>query len=107
MRNPYKSANSCKDFYKRISEDLGQLNALLKEHIDIVPEAFACPFGCFNDRVKEAVRNAGFSVIFTSYQKMNTLTGDPEELLSLNRYLRTHNKNMHKLINSWDEFYNN
>ena len=97
---------SDEEYTLRIKEDLGRLNSGFEENTGKAPIAFACPFGCFSDRVKEAVRNAGFSVIFTSHQKINTLSGDPEELFSLGRYLRTHNKNMQNLIHSWDEFYN-
>jgi len=94
------------EYSKAIKNDLGRLNAEFRERMGKEPEAFTAPFGCFNDRVKEAVRKAGFPVIFTSYQKMNILTGDPEELLFLKRYLRTHNKDMQSLIKSWDEYYN-
>ena len=93
------------EYREAVKNDLGRLNQAFKEHIGIEPKAFTAPFGCFNDRVKEAVRNAGFSVILTSYQRMNALTGDPEELLSLRRFLRTHNKDMRGLIQSWDEYY--
>ena len=97
---------SDKDYQQVIQEDLGRLNAAFKEHIGIEPKAFTCPFGCYNDRLREAVRRAGFSVIFTSHQKMNTLTGDPEELFMLKRFLRTHGKDMYKLVSSWAEYYN-
>jgi len=94
------------EYQKMINDNLGRLNAEFKDHIGIMPEAFTCPFGSYNDRLKEAVRKAGFSVVFTSYQKMNVLTGDPEELFYLKRFLRVHDKNMDKLVRSWDEFYN-
>ncbi|MDR2649107.1 MAG: polysaccharide deacetylase family protein [Clostridiales bacterium] len=97
---------SDEDYQKIISDDLGKLNEEYKEHLGISPEAFACPFGCYNDRLKEAVRKTGLSVILSSSQKMNTLTGDPEELLKLNRFLREHNKSMEKLVRSWDKYYN-
>jgi len=93
------------EYQSLIAKDLGKLNAAFKEHIGHEPEAFTVPFGAFNDRLKEAVRKAGFSVILTSYQKMNVLTGDPEELFFLKRYLRTHNKDVKGLVSSWDEYY--
>lgn len=100
-----RTYESTEEYQQKINDDLGRLNASYKEHINMTPEAFTCPFGCYNDRLKEAVRKAGFSVIFTSYQEMNTLTGDPEELLKLRRYLRTHDKDMNTLVNSWAEYY--
>ena len=96
---------SDEEYEQAVKEDLWKLNEALKAQIGVVPEAFTCPFGCYNERVREAVRKAGFSVIFTSHQIMNTLTGDPEELFNLKRYLRTHGKNMEKLVYSWDEYY--
>jgi trehalose-6-phosphate synthase len=96
---------SDEEYQRTIRNDLGKLNEEYKMHIGVEPVAFTCPFGCFNDRLKEAVRDAGFSIIFTSYQKINKLSGDPEELMKLNRFLRSHNKNVEKLINSWEEFY--
>jgi peptidoglycan/xylan/chitin deacetylase (PgdA/CDA1 family) len=97
---------SDEEYEKVIKDDLGKLNEEYKEHIGVSPEAFTCPFGCYNDRLKEAVRKVGFSVIFSSAQTMNTLTGDPEELFKLNRFVREHNKNMDKLVSSWDKYYN-
>ena len=96
---------SDEEYREIIKKDLGRLNAELKDHIGVEPEAFTCPFGCYSDRLREAVRNAGFSVIFTSHQIMNTLTGDPEELFNLKRFLRTHGKNMDELVKSWDQYY--
>jgi len=101
---PHKFEND-KEYQNAIEKDLGRLNAKYKEYTGKVPEAFTCPFGGYNDRVKEAVRKAGFSAIFTSYQKMNTLTGDPEELFFLKRFLRTHDKDMQALVKSWNEEY--
>jgi len=95
-----------RDYQAAIRQDLCQLNAEYKEHTGKEPEAFTCPFGGYDSRLKEAVRKAGFSVILTSYQKMNVLTGDPEELLFLKRYLRVHNKDMGSLIKSWDDEFN-
>ena len=93
------------EYQNLINKDLGQLNAKYMEHIGREPEAFTCPFGAYNDRLKEAVRKAGFPVIFTSYQEMNVLSGDPEELLFLKRYLRTHNKYMRGVVDSWAVYY--
>jgi peptidoglycan/xylan/chitin deacetylase (PgdA/CDA1 family) len=100
-----KKWESDEDYYKALTEDLGKLNAEYKEHLGKEPQAFACPFGAYSDRLQAMLRKMGFTVILTSSQKMNKLTGDPEELMKLNRFLRVHNKNMERLIRSWDEFY--
>jgi peptidoglycan/xylan/chitin deacetylase (PgdA/CDA1 family) len=96
---------SDEEYRELLKNDLGKLNEAYKQHLGYAPTAFACPFGAFNDRMKEALRYAGFAVIFTSQQKINKLTGDPEELLKLNRFLRVHGKSVDKLLHQWEQYY--
>ncbi|MDR1000743.1 MAG: polysaccharide deacetylase family protein [Clostridiales bacterium] len=101
---PYKY-ESDEEYRKVLKDDLGKLNEAYEQRLGYMPAAFACPFGAFNDRMKEGLRYIGFSVIFTSQQKINKLTGNPEELMRLNRFLRAHGKSVDKLLRQWEQYY--
>jgi hypothetical protein len=100
-----KKGESMEAYEKAMAEDLGRLNQAYKDHIGVTPAAFTCPFGCFNDTLADILKKEGFQTIFTSYQKINKLTGDPEELFHLNRFVRSHNRDIEKLVSSWNELY--
>ena len=102
-RGALKRSNESEAEYRKVMvKDLGTLNAEFEKYINYNPPAFACPFGHYNDTLCQILKDFGFSAVLTSYQKLNKLTGNPEELYHLNRYVRPHNMDLEKLIKSWE-----
>lgn len=98
-RGALKKKNESPENYQKImAYDLGRLNKAYGDNAGVNPKGFACPFGYYNDTLKETVKNCGFKAILTSNESLNKLTGDPEELYRLGRFVRQHNKNVEKLI---------
>jgi peptidoglycan/xylan/chitin deacetylase (PgdA/CDA1 family) len=100
-----KRSESVDEYEKAITKDIQRLNVAFKEHAGIVPVAFTCPFGAYNDLMRDMLKKIGFQAVLTSYQKVNKLTGDEDELYHLCRFVREHNKNVEKLVRSWNELF--
>lgn len=75
------------------SRDLDLLERRFITYIGEKPVAFAYPFGFYCEEAKEILRSRGYAVLFTCIERVNKLTGDPEELLSLCRFNRPSNMN--------------
>jgi peptidoglycan/xylan/chitin deacetylase (PgdA/CDA1 family) len=101
-----KKWNESKEEYRvSVLNDLSKLSEACKKNIGESPQAFTCPFGCYSDQLGEIIKEFGLPAIMHSYQKMNVLTGNPEELYILKRFLRVHNKNVGEWIESWNELF--
>jgi peptidoglycan/xylan/chitin deacetylase (PgdA/CDA1 family) len=93
------------EYRKHVLDDLAQLREACKKNIGVEPTAFTCPFGCYSDQLGGILKEFGFPAIMHSYQKMNVLTGNPEELYILKRFLRVHNKNVEGWVMAWNELF--
>jgi peptidoglycan/xylan/chitin deacetylase (PgdA/CDA1 family) len=103
-RNVLKRKNESEDEYnKEIAVDFNRLNHKYYHYIGVTPTAFSCPFGLYDDQLKKAVRDCGYSAIFTSWGRVNVLTGDPEELYDLGRFCRRSDTDLDKMIAEWEE----
>ncbi|MDR1538561.1 MAG: polysaccharide deacetylase family protein [Clostridiales bacterium] len=100
-----KWSESAEDYRQHVLEDLGKLSQACLEHIGVAPTAFTCPFGCYSDQLGEILKEFGFPAIMHSYQRMNILTGNPDELYILKRFLRTHNKDVSEWVAKWNELF--
>lgn len=75
--------------YKRLLEkDLSQLQELLYENCNIIPDAFAYPYGAVSDASLDVIKKMGFKASFTCMQKTNILESE-EDLFLMSRFLRT------------------
>lgn len=75
-----------------LTEDLNRTQALVQDATGTRPVAFTWPFGArpLDDSGNPFLKDMGFKVTLTSYQKMNTIErGNPESLFNLKRFLRT------------------
>ena len=83
---------------KLIREDFELSQQLYKEHLGIEPTCFTYPFGSTNENLLEHVKEFGFQATLGTYEKVNVLTGDPEELYDLKRFNRAHNRSIEKYL---------
>lgn len=102
-RGALRRANESEQTYeKMIAEDFKRLNDKLADNAGTVAVAFACPFGNYNDALKQALERAGCAVIFTSAERVNILTGNPEELYRLGRFVRSSDMNLATMLDAWE-----
>ena len=94
-----KKKESEADYIQALECDIIALKSKFEEHFNEAPVSFACPFGNFNNKLKEILKDNEFKVILTSEQKNNILKGEEDELFDINRIVRNHGMNLEKLIN--------
>ncbi|MDL2258821.1 polysaccharide deacetylase family protein [Eubacteriales bacterium OttesenSCG-928-K08] len=68
--------------------DVGGLQAAFSTHCGFEPVAFAYPFGRRDEESHEVLKELGFLVTLTSYERLNTITRDPKCLYNLGRFNR-------------------
>jgi hypothetical protein len=98
-----RDSQTVEAYEKSIASDFRILNEKYFNHIGAVPAALACPFGYYNEDLKQAVRNFGYNAIFHSYERLNILTGSPNELYSLGRFCRGADFNLEGSIREWED----
>lgn len=83
-----RSGESEDDYRAALEADLTALQELLSEHSGVTPTVFAYPFGLVSGEALEVIKDMGFKAALTCSEKVNYLTGDPEELFYLGRFNR-------------------
>lgn len=81
-----------------IREDFELSQRLFKENLGFEPTCFTYPFGSTNDNLLKHVKEHGFRASLGTYEKINVLSGDSEELYDLKRFNRPHNYNINKVL---------
>lgn len=87
-----KLENESDEEYKKVlMEDVGALNQEIIKELEIMPVAFAYPFGVFSKQSDSILQELGFQLIFTCEEKINILNqSDYQEgdLIKLKRFNR-------------------
>lgn len=83
------ASESEEEYRAALSSDLLLLQNELKNHTGASPYIFAYPFGSISRESLPVIRECGFLVTLTCYEKMNYITRKPDSLLGLNRYNRS------------------
>lgn len=86
-----------------LEKDLGQFaDACAAYGVKTVPSV-AYPFGAYCALTREIVAANGFRAAFTCTERVNLLTGAPEELLELGRFNRPHGVSSAEFFGKWEE----
>ena len=96
-----KAGESFETYSLILREDLELNSRKISAASGTVPVVFAWPYGSYpKDRSADAIlKEAGFKISLTSYQKMNEIRrGDSDSLFGLKRFLRTPDFDMNKII---------
>ena len=93
-----KPGESEETYARVLNADLDIMARRFAKYLHERPVAFAYPFGFSCGEAKEILKQRGYAVIFTCAEKVNMLTGDPEELLSLGRFNRPNGENREKFF---------
>jgi peptidoglycan/xylan/chitin deacetylase (PgdA/CDA1 family) len=105
-RDVLRGARSFDAYEKSLAKDFRILNEKYFNHIGLVPAALACPYGLYDEDLKQAVRRFGYTAIFNSNGRLNILTGSPEELYGLGRFCRSGDFDLVKSISEWESIRN-
>lgn len=89
------------DYENTLLADLQKNNDYIESVTGSRPLLFAWPYGAYPlDRSADKVlKEAGYKISVTSYQRMNTIEqGNPDSLLGLKRFLRTPSFDMNQIL---------
>lgn len=87
------------DSYRLVlEEDLMILQARCLQELSWTPTAFAYPFGQISKQTLPILKDMGFTGALTCEERVNVLTGDPEELYHLGRYNRPHGTSAEQIL---------
>ena len=71
-----------------LREDLGRLQETLTRQSRVTPRVFAYPYGFSSPEATPVLKSMGFVAALTCKERVNRLTGDPDQLYDLGRFNR-------------------
>lgn len=77
------------EYHTTLFNDLSLLQQELHRCTGITPVVFAYPFGYISRESLPVIRECGFLITLTCYERMNYITRNPDCLLGLSRYNRS------------------
>lgn len=83
------SGETEEEYHEILFDDLSLLQQELCRCTGITPVVFAYPFGYISRESLPVIRECGFLVTLTCYERMNYITRSPDSLLGLSRYNRS------------------
>lgn len=78
--------------------DLGKMQLLCREKLEITPAVFAYPFGSVSTESYTVLKECGFSASLSCEEGMNYITKDKDALYMLKRYIRTDKKSLQSIL---------
>lgn len=85
-----KPGESSAAYSSALNADLDKIESRFQEYLGSSPYVFAYPYGFYCEEAREILQQRGYQVLFTCEERVNVLTGDPQELMSLARFNRAH-----------------
>lgn len=83
-----RPGESAEDYAAALAADLEAVESRIEEAAGARPLAFAYPYGLYCTEARALLEQRGYRVALTCDQRVNTLTGDPAELMDLGRFNR-------------------
>lgn len=85
-----KNENESEEEYRKtFQEDISTLQSEFNAETGYTPFVFAYPFGYISKESTPVLREEGFLITLTCYEKMNHISRDPDCLYGLDRYNRS------------------
>ena len=99
-RGAKKTWGESESAYRQVLiSDIGKMQDECRKNLDRwLPTAFAYPHGQISDEALPILKEMGFKAALTCTEKINYLTGDPEELYHLNRFNRPHGTSFQRIL---------
>ncbi len=83
-----KQGESEAQYQQALRQDIGKLQDLLAQYAGVVPNVFCYPYGFISPASLPVLKEMGFRAALSCNEKVNYITGDPEQLYCLNRFNR-------------------
>lgn len=97
-----KRGESVEAYRTALKADLERFVRESCEHgVDLVP-AIAYPFGAFSEETGSIVYEEGFQVVFTCWERFNTLIRGEEKPYQLGRFNRPHGPDSAQIFREWE-----
>ena len=100
-----ETEDSLSQMYQKIQQSaqdnqqaLGKLQQECKENLGWTPTCFTYPFGQISSDTLPILKDMGFQAALTCEEKLNYITGDPEQLYHLRRFNRPHGKSLQSIL---------
>ena len=90
------------DYRAALEADLARFRAAAAEHGVALAPAAAYPFGAYCALTEAVLRENGLRLGFDCTERVNVLTGTPEELFSLGRFNRAWGKSSEAFFAKWE-----
>lgn len=94
-----KNGESDEAYREVLLADVGKMQQECLEKLGDSPNTFTYPFGQISKEALPLLKEMGFEAALICQEKLNHLTGDPEQLYRLNRFNRPHGTSLETLIN--------
>ena len=83
-----KPGEDVQQFKTEFGADLDKIEGAFVEHLGFVPEIFAYPYGLYCNEARQVLESRGYKLLLTCDERVNELSGNPEELLKIGRFNR-------------------
>ncbi len=95
-----KINGEAEEHYKTVMhDDIVHSQSVFEENLGFSPICFTYPYGGTNDTLREMIIEHGFSASLGTYEEINLLSGDKNELFDIKRYNRAHGRDITKILN--------
>ncbi len=98
-----KSGESYEAYQTALVNDINQFQTQFSAHTGHTCDVLALPFGFYSKDTISIAKDLGFRMIFTCTERVNHLTGDPNELLELCRFNRPNGPDSASFFSKWDK----
>lgn len=93
-----KQGEADEPYRKVLLDDIGRMQQACYEYLGVYPNTFTYPFGQISKEALPLLKEMGFQAALICQEKLNYLTGDPEQLYHLNRFNRAHGDSLQSII---------
>ena len=81
-----------------LMDDVGRMQQACEEKLGVRPSTFTYPYGQISKEALPVLQELGFRAALTCREKLNYITGEPDQLYHLFRFNRPHGESMAQVI---------
>ena len=89
------------DYRAALSEDLTRFQEEFSRKLGLRADVLVMPYGAYTNTTLEIAEKLGFRCAFTCEEKINQLTGSPDELMRIGRYNRPSGPDSEEFFSRW------
>lgn len=96
-----KSSESDQEYRSLLIEDITKAQNRFRDKLGYTPKAFSYPFGSYDEKTEDFMKEMGFSASFICYDKLTTITKNKDSLFGLCKILRSNKSNSKSFFEKW------